>query len=79
MGKVVPMPVSLSDRGKALCAIEAERQGLYEKARQIAKDQQVIMEAAVTNVTELGKQHEIILAKLAALDDTANKIVEMPK
>lgn len=75
MPKVIPMPVTLSDRGKALCAIEAERQELYAQARRITQEQQQIMEAATTNIQELGRRHELILSKLAALDDTADKLV----
>ena len=75
MGKVVAMPITLSDRGKALCAIEAERQELYAKAKRIATEQQQIIQTAAENVAQLGKEHQLILDKLVALDDAANKIV----
>lgn len=73
MGSVIQM-VSLSDKGRALCAIEAERASLYADARRLSEDQAQVMQIALVAVADLGRQHETILAKMAALDLAAAKV-----
>lgn len=73
MGSVVQL-VSLSDKGRALCAIEAERSTLYAEACRVSDAQQQIMAGACATVAELGKQHELIVKKIAALDDASAKV-----
>ena len=73
MGELIRL-VSLSDKGRALCAIEAERASLYADARRLSEDQAKVLAIAQAAVADLGRQHETILFKMAALDEAAMKV-----
>lgn len=77
MGTVVKMSkqVSVSEKGKALCGLEAERAELYARSRRITAEQQQLMKQATDAITHLGREQEEILLKMTALDEAIAKIV----
>lgn len=67
--------VSISTLGEGIGALEVERSSLYAKAVQLSKDQQEILRLAMENVADLSKQHEVIIQKVAALDDSIQALI----
>lgn len=59
--------VTVSDRCKALCVMEAERKALFDEAAQISRQQR----QAIDQIAHLSQQHKHIITKLAALETAA--------
>lgn len=66
--------VSISDRAKALIALESERVLLYAQARRVSNRQQALIEDTARRMRELSNDHYLILAKLAEIKYAANAI-----
>lgn len=67
--------IRLSVRSKGVQALECERDSLFAKATQIAKDQQLIWERAMSDVSSLSREQERILLQMAAVDDSIAKLM----
>jgi hypothetical protein len=66
--------VSISDRAKALIALESERVLLYARARRVSNRQQALIEDTSRRMRELSNDHHLILAKLAEIEYVSNQI-----
>lgn len=62
--------IHISDRSRAIAAMEAERETLLQEATRITAEQMQIMQIAFDNIKVMGKRQEEILLKLSAIDDT---------
>lgn len=62
------MDITISDKAKALFALEEERAALYSRALTLTTKQVTIMTAAAQEVRVLSNDHTLILLKLAELE-----------
>jgi len=76
MSNVIKIPItSISEKGKALCALEAERSELYSQSRRITEDQVALLSSTGEALRMMGEAQQVILKKIQALDDIADKLV----
>ena len=66
--------VSISDKAKALIALEAERKVLYARARKTAARQEALIECFRRQMQELSQDHHLILAKLSECEKASDII-----
>lgn len=66
--------VTISERGKVICVLAAEKSELFRQASVLTG--QMYLESAkhITTMTSLSRQHELLLNKIAALELTENKL-----
>lgn len=66
--------VSISDKAKALIALEAERKALYARARKTAARQEALIECFHRQMRELSNDHHLILGLMAECEAASDKI-----
>jgi hypothetical protein len=66
--------VSISDLAKALIALEAERVALYARACYVTARQEALIENFHHQMKQLSNDHHLIIAQLAACEETAERL-----
>ena len=62
--------VHLTDRALAVTALQAERETLQDKANRLSQEQREVLDRAFEVVKALGKEQEVILLKMAAVEQS---------
>lgn len=68
--------LTLSDKSKAVHALEMERSGLLSEAAKISAEQMAVMRNAAIKMTSLSEDHAEILHKMAAIDDAIQSLLD---
>lgn len=72
------MSVSISLRGEGIAALENERASLYSESVSISKQQRDILSEATENLRRLSRKHEVVLARIDALDAAISNLIGVP-
>ena len=63
------MTITISEQAKAIAALEAERQSLYAKSRNITIDQEQSTRDYKESMSRMSNHQRNLLTKMEALDD----------
>lgn len=67
--------VTVSDRTKALVALEKQRHSLYAESAELTMRQRQVMEDAAAEVQQLGYEQLSLMVKMMALEETIEAVM----